>query len=541
MVTNTNVRTKMAILFFFTVLLGAAIVAEGAFGGGGIGGGGIGGGTLTMNHFYVDAVHGNDDNEGLTPGTAFATIQKGIDAAMDGNVVWVYPGLYQEEVNFMGKAIVVQGVTAGTAGIPVLHNPNDFAVSFYNGENSDSILKNFVIRNSFMAVFIAGSSPTIVNLTIVDNIYGIEAYVNSQPYISNIIFWNNTAGDLFGCQAQYSCLSGAAEGNLDENPLLVDPDGGDYHLRSRRGRYWPEHDIWVLDTVTSPCIDGGDPISYTLDEPEPNGGRINIGAYGGTVQASMSPERPPGQAYNPNPANGAVEVDRYARLSWNPGLDAVWHDIYLGTENPPPLVSGHTMIHNEGMMQFDPRGLDGETVYYWRIDEVDSQGNMTEGAVWRFTTTSASTPPPKGRACFVAETGVWVDGTLVSISNADMGRSIRFVDGSGIKNSSLPLPYLGKVQELQEHEGTFECHDILLQSGNRIGVAERHYFLTESGQWIAAQNLKAGMKLQTPKGSIGIVSVTKRPMPYVGKVYNLKVEGSDRYMVGRDAVIVRDY
>ena len=30
-------------------------------------------------------------------------------------------------------------------------------------------------------------------------------------------------------------------------------------------------------------------------------------------------------------------------------------------------------------------------------------------------------------------------------------------------------------------------------------------------------------------------------MPYVGKVYNLKVEGSDRYLVGKDAIIVSDY
>ena len=43
------------------------------------------------------------------------------------------------------------------------------------------------------------------------------------------------------------------------------------------------------DTETSPCIDAGDPSSdYTL-EPEPNGDRINMGAYGNTPQASKSP------------------------------------------------------------------------------------------------------------------------------------------------------------------------------------------------------------------------------------------------------------
>jgi hypothetical protein len=459
---------------------------------------------------------------------------------MDGDVIWVYPGLYQGEINFLGKAIVVQGVTAGAAGIPVLQNPGDFVVSFYSGETPFSILRNFVIRNSFMAVFIAGSSPTISNLTIVDNIYGIEAYNifdigrfgGLEPDISNSIFWNNAGGDLFGCQARYSFISGA-EGNIDDDPLLVDPNSGDYHLRSRRGRFWPEHNVWILDEVTSPCIDGGNPSAETLDEPAPNGGRINMGAYGGTVQASMTPELLPGQAFNPNPANGAVGVNRNAKLSWNPGSDAVLHDVYFGTVNPPPFVS------SQATTQFDPERMDSDTVYYWRVDEIDSEGNNTVGAVWRFTVNP--TPPPKGRACFVAETGVWVDGILVSISSVGLRRNVGRIDGAAIKNSSLPLPHLGKVEELQEHEGIFECYDVLLQSGNRISVAERHYFLTESGNWVAVQHLKTATKLQTPKGPIGIVSISKRPMPYVGKVYNLKVEGSDRYLVGKDAVIVRDY
>jgi hypothetical protein len=46
--------------------------------------------------------------------------------------------------------------------------------------------------------------------------------------------------------------------------------------------------VWVLDEVTSPCIDAGDPAADYSNEPAPNGGRINIGAYGGTAYASMS-------------------------------------------------------------------------------------------------------------------------------------------------------------------------------------------------------------------------------------------------------------
>jgi len=521
-----NIMTKLPILIVSAVLLGAAAITAREFAEE----------IPPRNYFHVDAVHGNDDNEGLTPGTAFATIQRGINTAIDGDVIWVYPGLYQEEINFLGKKIVVQGVTAGTAGIPVLHNPGDFAVSFYNGEDPDSILRNFIIKNNFMAVFIAGSSPTISNLTIIDNIFGIEATTGSEPNISNIIFFNNSISDIFGCEARYSRINnaGIGEGNIDDNPLFVDPQNGDYHLRSNRGRYWPEHDVWVLDRVTSPCIDGGDPNSALLNEPEPNGSMINMGAYGGTSQASMSPYQQtslPGRASDPIPADGAVDVAHNVILSWTPGRNALSHDVYLGRDIPEhPLELA--FMGNQTATEFDPGELDRNTTYYWRINEVNNNGKRT-GVLWKFTTTSA--PPPKGRGCFTSETGVWVDGTFVSISSVG-----RFY-GAAIRNSSLPLPYAGTVQQLQEHEGVFECHDVLLESGNRISVAERHYFLTESGEWVAVQDLKTTTRLQTPKGTIGIDNITKRPVPYVGKIYNLRIEGSDRYLVGKDAVIVRDF
>ncbi|MCX5637170.1 MAG: LamG domain-containing protein, partial [Planctomycetota bacterium] len=77
-------------------------------------------------------------------------------------------------------------------------------------------------------------------------------------------------------------------GQYGTDPLFAAPNNGDYHLLSQRGRYWPQHDVWVLDKVTSPCVDGGDPAVDPVGEPMPNGGRIDIGAYGGTPYASMS-------------------------------------------------------------------------------------------------------------------------------------------------------------------------------------------------------------------------------------------------------------
>ena len=63
----------------------------------------------------------------------------------------------------------------------------------------------------------------------------------------------------------------------------------------------------------------------------------------------------------------------------------------------------------------------------------------------------------------------------------------------------------------------------------------------ESGQWTSSKYVVAGMKLQTAKGLISIKSVTKRLEPFTGKVYNLHITDSEKYFVGKDALIVRDY
>jgi len=96
------------------------------------------------------------------------------------------------------------------------------------------------------------------------------------------------------------------EGNIDLDPSFAqpgywDPNGtaedpnddfwveGDYHLKSQAGRWNPVIENWVIDDVTSPCIDAGDPNSPIGHEPFPNGGIVNMGAYGGTADASLSP------------------------------------------------------------------------------------------------------------------------------------------------------------------------------------------------------------------------------------------------------------
>jgi prepilin-type N-terminal cleavage/methylation domain-containing protein len=133
-------------------------------------------------------------------------------------------------------------------------------------------------------------------------------------------------------------------------------------------------------------------------------------------------------------------------------------------------------------------------------------------------------PPPKGRGCFLADTPVWVNSSMVKISKVDVSKCLAT-----------------SLEKVEVHQGSYVCRDITLESGNSISVVDAHCFMLDSGKWVAAQNLKSGMNLKSKNGTVAIKSVVTRAMPFVGKVYNLKVSNSDQYMVGKDGVVVRDF
>ena len=144
-------------------------------------------------------------------------------------------------------------------------------------------------------------------------------------------------------------------------------------------------------------------------------------------------------------------------------------------------------------------------------------------------------PTPKPRACFLADTSVWVGGALVQISKVATGQTVGTLNCAGL------TARLEQVEKLEEHDGTFVCRDIVLENGNRISVVDAHCFMLDCGRWVAAPDLKSGLRLKSLNGSVGIKSVVKRTVPFVGKVYNLKVKDGDRYLVGEDGVVVRDW
>ncbi|MCP4454647.1 MAG: hypothetical protein GY809_24575 [Planctomycetes bacterium] len=172
------------------------------------------------------------------------------------------------------------------------------------------------------AVYCTDSNAVFQNCTISDNLadeMGAGLYLdNSDVIMINSILWNNAPTDLrlkgechpviayCAIRAEGHALGAflSGEGNIDVAPLFampghwnsvpaLDPDDldwimGDYHLKSEYGRWSPWIQYWTLDSSTSLCIDGGDPLASLEDEPTPHGDIINMGTYGGSVEGSKS-------------------------------------------------------------------------------------------------------------------------------------------------------------------------------------------------------------------------------------------------------------
>jgi len=99
----------------------------------------------------------------------------------------------------------------------------------------------------------------------------------------------------------------------------------------------------------------------------------------------------PGAVGNPQPAYDAADVQINAILSWTPADSAASHQLYFGTDKAAvrtadtgaPEYKGSVALDAES---YDPGLLEPDATYYWRVDEVDGQGNTATGPLWIFTT-----------------------------------------------------------------------------------------------------------------------------------------------------------
>jgi len=113
------------------------------------------------------------------------------------------------------------------------------------------IVNSLITSNTGSSIFCNSDQLDITNCTIADNTegYGVVLIDKSiDVNITNCILWNNAHGQIFVDDSVpdpsicYSDIMGGweGEGNIDADPLFLDPENGDFHL-----------------TLGSPCIDTG--------------------------------------------------------------------------------------------------------------------------------------------------------------------------------------------------------------------------------------------------------------------------------------------
>jgi hypothetical protein len=97
-------------------------------------------------------------------------------------------------------------------------------------------------------------------------------------------------------------------------------------------------------------------------------------------------------AWQPQPENGTVaDVLTITELSWTAGDGAVAHDVYLGSNEMAVKLADTDSVLYQGQQAettFAPAdGFAPGQPYFWRVDEVDGDGNVVAGRVWGFTIT----------------------------------------------------------------------------------------------------------------------------------------------------------
>lgn len=130
---------------------------------------------------------------------------------------------------------------------------------------------------------------------------------------------------------------------------------------------------------------GTDSHDYTIDEmcvfndvlTVPEIDAIRSGTYGDA----------PGKASSPSPAHEATDVSIAQVLSWLAGTGSATRNIYFGTDATPDDDGGSSELVAPGSsaLTYDPT-LAYSTTYYWRIDEINFEDDVTTGDVWSFTT-----------------------------------------------------------------------------------------------------------------------------------------------------------
>ena len=166
----------------------------------------------------------------------------------------------------------------------------------------------------------------------------------------------------------------------------------------------------------------------------------------------------PGAVGNPHPAYKETDVGMNVILSWTPADSAASHELYFGMDKDAVRSADATSPEykgsiNVGVESHDPGLLEANTKYYWRVDEVDAQGNTSTGPLWVFTTGAFlliddfegyTDDDAAGEAIWQT----WIDGFGVADNGAQVGYLLPpYAEQTNVHGGaqSMPLSYTNEA------------------------------------------------------------------------------------------------
>ncbi len=265
----------------------------------------LGSGAQALDNTIYDnqigiRVRGNESS--LARGNRiFRNVQAGIVVESDGEVVG--NRIYSNAVG-----IRVTGYSGSTLRNNIVYANQQAAieiVGFIEGQNSASVTttiesNTLAQANGSVLKFIGSIEQAVLANNIFWSAGGQAISVSSESETGlssdyNLFYLTNNAvvaqwdGRAIARRVDWHYELGFDSHSVEGDPGLVDPDGADNVLGyDANGKRDAGADDNFLLQVGSIAIDRGDPSSYYLAERQPNGGRIDLGAFGNTSETTMS-------------------------------------------------------------------------------------------------------------------------------------------------------------------------------------------------------------------------------------------------------------
>ncbi len=202
------------------------------------------------------------------------------------------------------------------------------------------------IQNSILGSTIAltSSSLDIRNNQFTNIVGGPPLFATGAPLPTaayNNFFGNGGTGNYTGFAS--------SGGDSEADPLYADPDTGDLRL--------------LLD---SPALDAGDPALI-----DPDGGRSDIGAFGGSGADPLRPDSPTNLAVITSPRSWWIDLD------WDdsPAGDLAGYAVYRSTVSGfQPRADNRVALTIPGASEYIDEVPDGVTDFYYKVSAYDLDG-----------------------------------------------------------------------------------------------------------------------------------------------------------------------